>query len=141
MNAATMDSPISVVVGVDVVDIEQIGASIRNFGDRFLRRVYTQAEIDHCAGYVGQAGLERLATRFAAKEASVKALRPQGRWLDPRSIEVTVASSGAPSLVFHGEAQALADRAGLASWSLSMSHEARTATAVVVALCHGVPQP
>lgn len=58
-----------VSVGVDIVEIERIARTLARFGERFLRRVYTEAEIAYCRGRPS-----RLAARFAAKEAVAKAL-------------------------------------------------------------------
>ena len=71
--------------------------------------------------------------RFAAKEAAVKALRPEAPWADWRSIEVRRHASGWCDVVLHGEAAALAARQGIEALALSMSHHADHAAAVVVA--------
>ena len=56
-------------IGVDIVDIERIGQSVDRFGDRFLRRVFTEQELAYC-----NKRLDSLAARWAAKEAVAKAL-------------------------------------------------------------------
>ena len=76
---------------------------------------------------------ERFAARFAAKEATFKALRPDVPSIDWRSIEVRRHASGWCDVVLHGEAAALAARQGIETLALSMSHDAGCATAVVVA--------
>lgn len=70
-------------VGIDVVGVAEISDSIAAFGDRFLRRVYTPAELADCAR-----SPERLAAVFAAKEAVIKALRVAGGATPPRAIEI-----------------------------------------------------
>jgi holo-[acyl-carrier protein] synthase len=110
-------------VGIDLVQISRISGSLEAFGDRFLRRIY-------CAGELAYAGrdCERLAARFAAKEAAKKALGLDGvGW---RELEVVRQPDGACELVLHGAARAAAGERSLA---LSMSHEGDHATAVVIA--------
>jgi holo-[acyl-carrier protein] synthase len=58
--------------GIDLVEVERIAQSIARFGERFLRRVYTEGEIAYCQARI--AGAESFAARFAAKEAAAKAL-------------------------------------------------------------------
>ncbi|HQY90254.1 holo-ACP synthase [Caldilinea sp.] len=117
--------------GVDIIEIERVRAAIARYGDRFLHRVYTDAEI-HCCCHRN----ESLAARFAAKEAVAKALgtgvwRNGVAWTD---IEVLKEESGAPRLVLHGAAAAIAATRGLATWSVSLSHDRSRAIALVVAL-------
>ncbi len=109
-------------VGIDLVQISRIADSVAAFGDRFVRRVFTDDEV----AYAGEK-MERLAARFAAKEAAKKALELDGvSW---RDIEVHRRPSGAVELRLHGSAR---EAAGSAQFALSMSHEGDYATAVVV---------
>ncbi|MBE2236173.1 MAG: holo-ACP synthase [Caldilineaceae bacterium] len=117
--------------GVDIIEIERVRAAIARYGDRFLHRVYTDAEIHCCCQRH-----ESLAARFAAKEAVAKALgtgiwRNGVAWTD---IEVLKEESGAPRLVLHGAAASIAATRGLATWSVSLSHDRSRAIALVVAL-------
>ena len=100
-----------------------------------MERVYTEHELNSCvAGSPTQAA--SLAARFAAKEATIKVLRPAGHQPDWRSVEVPARSRG---LVHHGRsghAAALADEAGIAELAVSLTHEGDVAAAVVVALCN-----
>jgi holo-[acyl-carrier protein] synthase len=110
-------------VGIDLVQISRIVGSLDAFGERFLRRVFTHGEL----AYAGR-DPERLAARFAAKEAAKKALGLDGvGW---RELEVVRENSGACELVLHGAARAAAGERALA---LSMSHDGDHATAVVIA--------
>ena len=102
------------------------------FGARFLHRVFTHDEIAHCETFSGDAAFERMASRFAAKEATIKVLRPVGRYFDPRLIEVTRGENGATDIRLHGEALSLAERQQIESLSVSMSHEGQMAAAIVV---------
>uniref|UniRef100_A0A7C1JW07 Holo-[acyl-carrier-protein] synthase n=1 Tax=Caldilinea aerophila TaxID=133453 RepID=A0A7C1JW07_9CHLR len=117
--------------GVDIIEIERVRAAIDAHGERFLRRVYTEAELACCGDRV-----ESLAARFAAKEAVAKALgvgvwREGIAWTD---IEVLRDERGAPALHLHGAAAALAAEQGLVTWSLSLSHHRTQAVAFVIAM-------
>ena len=115
-------------VGIDLVEVSRIAESIERFGERFLRRIYTERELAY-ARSAPALELPRLATRFAAKEAAFKALDLGERGVGWREIEVESASSGACALRLHGAAARAAARAELA---VSLSHEGDFATAVVV---------
>ena len=126
----------TVRVGADLVAVRSVAESIARFGDRYLHRIYTEHEIASCVGppEVTSAGL---AARFAAKEATLKVLRPSGRrphWL---SIEVARHAEGWCEMSLHGYAAALAADAGIVDVAVSLTHEEGVAAAVVVALCFG----
>ena len=117
--------------GVDIVEIARIWAAIVRHQDRFLTRVFTEVEISQC-----HERPESLAVRFAAKEATAKALgtgiwRHNIGWTD---IEVVRAEYGAPSLRLHQGAQQRAALLGWSSWSVSLSHDRERAIAFVVAM-------
>jgi holo-[acyl-carrier protein] synthase len=114
-------------VGVDVVDLVAFKRQIAVVGDRFLARLLTPVEIDHCRGR-----LEQLATRIAAKEAVAKVLGTGFRGVRWHEIEVRTAANGAPSLGLVGAAALAARRLGLDSIEVSCSHEGRFAVAVAV---------
>lgn len=118
-------------LGIDLVDVERFRAVRERWGDRFLRRVFTEGEIAEC--------LRRgnpdsgLAARFAAKEAGMKALRTG--WsggVGWRDFEVVSASSGAPHMEVRGAAAQVARDLGVGAAHLSLSHDAGVAGAVVV---------
>jgi len=122
-------------VGIDLVRVSRIAESLAQFGDRFLRRVFTDDEIAYASAAPALTH-ERLAARFAAKEATIKALAAPGDdvawpW---RDIEVHRTASGACEIRLHGAAADHARRAGAASLAVSLSHEGDYATAVVLAL-------
>jgi holo-[acyl-carrier protein] synthase len=126
-------SPSALRVGVDLVRVADVVSSIARFGDRYASRIFTASERAYCAAGDAVAG-ERFAARFAAKEATIKVLRPApDETLAWSSIEVRPLAEGACEIVLHDEALALARRAGVAQLSLSMSHEQEYATATVVA--------
>jgi len=133
----------AVRAGVDVASVAAVKASITRFGDRYLRRVFTDRELSDCARDDGPSA-ESLAARFAAKEAVVKVLRPGGRQLDWRSIEVRREPDGSCSLALAGEAARRAQHAGLDDLAVALSHEGDIAVALVVALggsARGIEEP
>jgi holo-[acyl-carrier protein] synthase len=122
-------------VGIDLVMVSRVEASLARFGDRFLRRVFTDGEIAY-AQAAPNATAERLAARFAAKEATIKALDLGAGHVGIgwRQIEVAREDSGKCRLILHGAARAAADDAGVGELSLSMTHEGDYSAAVVLAL-------
>jgi holo-[acyl-carrier protein] synthase len=117
----------TVGVGVDLVDVPRF-ARVLARRPRLLERLFTDAERRDAANRP-----DRLAARFAAKEAVLKALGSGLGDAAFRCIEVRRAPSGAPELVLHAEARDLAGARGVGEWHLSLSHTAQVATAVVVA--------
>ena len=114
--------------GVDLIEIDRIRAVLDRYGERFLKRIYTDAEIHECRGRP-----ESLAARFAAKEATTKAL---GTGIGPvrwREVETLRKRSGEPYLVLHGRAEQIARYLGLGNWAVSLSHSKEMAIAVVIA--------
>jgi holo-[acyl-carrier protein] synthase len=118
-------------VGIDLVSVTRVEESLAQFGERFLRRVFTEGEIAYATSSPSQTA-ERLAARMAAKEATVKALRMVHEGVGWRQIEVVRDPSGACELVLHGRAREIAAAAGVDELSVSLSHECDYATAVVV---------
>lgn len=121
-------------VGIDLVSVQAVRESIREHGERYLKRVYTDGELRDCRD-AGGVSAERLAARFAAKEAALKVLRPDEQSVPWSSIEVVRRRSGWVELELSGSAAALAAEGGLSGFALSISHEGDYATAVVVAEC------
>ena len=118
-------------VGTDLVRVSRIAASLESFGEAFLRRSFTEAEIAYAtASPVSTA--ERLAARFAAKEATVKALGLPEQPRDWREIEVCRLSSGACKIELHGQVRAVAARLGAETFALSLSHDGDYAIATVI---------
>ena len=117
--------------GVDIAEVGRIKAAVERFGERFLRRVFTPAEVRYCMGKPN-AG-ERLAARFAAKEAGMKAigtgLRHGVTWQD---VEVLRMPGQRPVLKFSGKAAEFAGRLGCKRTHLSLSHTKEQAIAHVI---------
>jgi len=120
-------------VGVDLVSVARMRESLERFGEKLVQRVFTRDEIAYCrAG--GESAAERFAARFAAKEATLKVLRVESAWMALLpSIEVRRSPGGWCDLRLHGDARAIARRRGISGWSVSLSHEAGSAIAVVAA--------
>lgn len=120
-------------LGVDLVVVERVAESLRGpHRDHYLERVYTQREVDDCRGLSGRVEPERLAVRFAAKEAAIKALPGAGEEVRLTTIEVVTEPSGQVRLELSGRAAELAREAGLEELALSVSHEGGFATATVI---------
>ena len=122
--------------GVDIIEIPRIQRVFGEYGQRFLNRIYTPAEIEYCRGRA-----PNLAARFAAKEATMKALGTGVRGVGWRDIEVVRAPSGAPGIRLHGRAKRRAERLGLQEICISLSHSREYAVAVVVTQCLNVIRP
>lgn len=114
--------------GVDLIEIDRIERALEQWSERFLERVFTDAEIGDCAGKP-----ESFAGRFAAKEAVSKALGLGMVTLRWRDIEVVRGPYGQPGIQLHGSACAAAQELGLSRFQLSISHSRTDAIAVVVA--------
>jgi holo-[acyl-carrier protein] synthase len=122
---------VEVGVGTDIVAVERLASLVREGGERFLARWFTDDEVAYCRSKAQPA--LHLAARLAAKEAVAKALRSP--WEGPlpwHDIEVTLDAAGAPGIRLSGEAEQVADRLGVGTIQVSLSHcqEYATATAV-----------
>ena len=116
------------VTGVDIIEIQRIGAVATRYAQRFLNRIYTAREIAYCRGRSPQ-----LASRFAAKEAVMKALGTGIRGVRWRDIEVVREWGQAPTIQLHGTALGQAQRMGIEHLAVSLSHSHDYAVAFVVA--------
>ena len=115
------------VTGIDIIEIYRIRDVIARWGDRFLRRIYTPEELAFCNGKDN-----RLAARFAAKEAASKALGLGIRGIAWKEIEVVRQRGHPPSLRLHGRAAKRAEFLGIAHLTISISHSRDYAVASVV---------
>jgi len=116
-------------IGVDVVAVERIRGLLERHGERFLKRIYTQAEREYSGTFADP--LPHLAARFAAKEATYKAIPNPGpvRW---KEIEVRNDPTGKPHLFLSGETLRRAQDCGITSLNISLAHDAGVAIAQVV---------
>lgn len=119
-------------VGVDMVNIRELANMLETSETTFLDSCWTEAEQTYCAGSV-----PRLAARWAAKEAAMKALGHGLGEVDPLDIEVQAVEGEAPSLHLRASAAAFAAEAEINSLALSLTHETDFALAFVVALGPG----
>lgn len=118
-------------VGIDAVELDRFRRTLHRT-PRIVERLFSDAE----RAYADRRSdpTERLAARFAAKEATMKAMGV-GLWKFAfRDVEVVRAPSGAPSLRLYGRAAELADELGITEWRLSLTHTERTAQAIAIAL-------
>ena len=117
--------------GIDLCEVPRIRASIERYGQRFLDRVFTAAEIAYVEGKANR--YERYAARFAAKEAGMKAIGTGWRkGVRFRDFEVANTPSGKPTLTFHGEAAGFAARLGVRRVTVSLTHTATQGMAFVI---------
>ena len=119
-------------IGMDATEIDRIAATIARYGDRFLRRIFTEGEIAYATRR--RDPVPHFAGRFAAKEAAMKALgtgRSHGvLW---RDLEV-VRHGGPPQLQFHGGAGRRFAAMGGRSSLLTITHSVDLALAQVLIL-------
>lgn len=112
-------------LGIDIIKVGRIRASIERFGSRFSTRVLTEAE----RRYVRDRP-ETFAGRWAAKEAVSKVLGLGVRGIGWKDIEVERLPTGQPAIRLHGRAAQRADQLGMARIAVSITHESEYAVAV-----------
>ena len=113
--------------GVDIIEIDRIGAAVQRWGERFFHRIYTASELEYARGRLPQ-----LAGRFAAKEAVMKALGTGVRGVSWHEIEVVREQGQAPTITLHGRAKARAELLALGEIAISISHSRDYAVVVAV---------
>ena len=119
-------------IGFDATDIPRVAEVFRRYGDRFLRRVFTQREIDYCTRR--RDPVPHLAGRFAVKEAAMKALGTgHSRGVLWKDIEV-VRTSGPPQLQLHGGAARRAEAMHVRRSLVTITHSEALAMAQVLLL-------
>ena len=121
-----MKSP-KLAVGVDIIEINRIKQAILSWQNSFLQRIYTEAELENCKDMAS-----RLAVRFAAKEAVMKALGTGAKDLGWKDIEILSNTNGAPLIQLSGEAKDKAREIGVTEFSISLSHSKHYAIALVI---------
>lgn len=118
---------VTLSTGIDVIEIERIEHARDRWGDRFLNRIYTEKELAYCRGKA-----QRLAGRFASKEATSKVLGIGVRHIRWRDIEILPDSRGKPHVFLHGRAAAIAAHMGFTGFDVSITHSRADAVVVVV---------
>ncbi len=121
------------VVGFDLVECDEVREALDAFGQSYLDRIYLPAEIAYAEASPSQR-VERLAARFAAKEAVFKALQwPAESPRSFRDIEIVRGASGSCTVRLHGEVRVRAEATHFSVCSISLTHVRHTAGAVVLA--------
>ncbi len=115
-----------IYTGIDIIEIARVAGVRDRYPRRFLEKVYTAAEQRYARNRSPQ-----LASRFAAKEAVMKALGTGVRGVPWRSVEVMRKRGGPPEAVLHGNAKERADKMGITRIALSLSHSKEFAVASV----------
>jgi len=113
-------------IGVDIVEIARIEEAVTNWGERFLNRIYTEAELELCRN-----NFSSLAIRFASKEAVMKLLGTGIKGISWKEIETLSHPSGKPLVNLYGKAQAKIEELGLKEIAISLSHSKEYAIAMV----------
>ena len=114
-------------IGIDIIETERIESATKQWGERFLNRVYTEAELKICRDRIPS-----LAARFAAKEAVMKVLGTGAKGVGWREIEILADGNGKPSVKLHGRAKNKAEQLDLNEFSVSLSDTKQHAVAVAI---------
>ena len=122
----------TVAMGIDIQNVDEVTDSLESFGDRYLTRLYTERELEDCELF-RESLAKTLAARFAAKEAVLKALEPSDNIPPWRSIEVLLGARRCPLVHLSGAAQELAQQRGVDNVHLSIAFGRDFAVAAVVA--------
>ncbi len=118
-------------IGVDIVDIERLRAVLERQGNRFVRRVFTEAEREFCLSH--RDPVPHYAVRFAAKEALFKAIGTGwAKGVSWSDVEVLRKDHEAPTIALHGKAEQFSADLGSRHVHVSLSHSDTSAVAVVV---------
>lgn len=116
------------MIGVDIVEIHRIKHMVDTYGDRFIKRIFTDREILYC-NYSQRLRYQRFAVRFAAKEALIKAIGEKAfPWTD---VEIVKGEEGRPDFELFGKAALFANQQGIVDIYVSLSHTATNAVASV----------
>ncbi len=119
---------VNIAVGIDIIEVDRVRKVYEHHGERFLRRVFTEREIQQCRGKIN-----RFAARFAAKEAISKALGTGIHGVAWREMEVVQLRSGRPTVRLHGKAKLRAEQLGISAFDVSMSDLAHFSIAIAIA--------
>src|SRR5579885_3599894 len=126
---------VNIAVGIDIIEVSRVRKVFEHHGERFLKRVFTEIEARQCRGKP-----ERLAGRFAAKEAISKALGTGIHGVAWREMEVVQLRSGRPSVRLHGNAKRRAELLGLSAFDVSIADLVEFSIAIAVAIQTGFGQ-
>ena len=112
-------------VGIDIIETSRISEAVERWGNSFLERIYTAAELERYRNHP-----QSLAARFAAKEAVIKVLGIRGKGIGYTQIEILSDAGGKPTLRLYDQAKKCASVLGLTDIAVSLSHSRDYATAV-----------
>ena len=125
---------VNVAIGIDIIEVDRVRKVYQHHGDRFLKRVFTEAEVLQCRGKAN-----RLAGRFAAKEAISKALGTGLHGVAWREMEVVQLRSGRPTVTLHGNAKRRAQFLGISAFDVSIADLKDFSIAIAVAIQTSLP--
>ena len=126
-----------ILVGTDICEIERIQSIYEKYGEKFLKRTFTEGEINYCLNNPKHTA-SRLAVRFSAKEAVSKALGVGinkigwNKGVDWKDIEIIRNQNGDLGLKLHNKAKIMEDKLGITNWAVSVSHSKRDAVSTVI---------
>ncbi|MBC8473271.1 MAG: holo-ACP synthase [Candidatus Omnitrophica bacterium] len=106
--------------GVDIIEVGRVKHALDTWGERFLKRVFTDRELDYAS--TKKFSHENLAARFACKESVLKAFGDTRIGARLKNIEVLNDAKGKPEVVLHGEAKEFAEKKNIGNILVSMSH-------------------
>jgi phosphopantetheine--protein transferase-like protein len=115
--------------GIDTIELSRLDEIKPEIRTRFIQRVFTEKEVEQARDQT-----DVLSGLFAAKEAVSKALGTGIGYVNWRDIEIIHLKSGQPTIVLHGNAETVANKLDLTTWSVSISHDRNKAIAMAVAL-------
>ncbi|MCI4625876.1 MAG: holo-ACP synthase [Candidatus Magnetoovum sp. WYHC-5] len=115
-------------LGIDIIENQRIGLALKRWGERFLGRIYTEAELQYC--FSKKYPVPCLSARFAAKEAAIKAIG--GATVSFSDIEILSSNGGQPYLTFKGKALKYIEDIAITKIHISISHEQNYSVAVVI---------
>lgn len=125
---------VNIAVGIDIIEVERVRKVYEHHGERFLKRVFTEAEVRQCRGKAS-----RLAGRFAAKEAISKALGTGLHGVSWSEMEVVQLRSGRPTVTLHGNAKHRAQFLGISAFDVSIADLKDFSIAIAVAIQTSLP--
>ncbi|HKV02848.1 MAG TPA: holo-ACP synthase [Ktedonobacteraceae bacterium] len=125
---------VNVAIGIDIIEVDRVRKVYEHHGERFLKRVFTEAEVLQCRGKAN-----RLAGRFAAKEAISKALGTGLHGVAWREMEVVQLRSGRPTVTLHGNAKRRAQLLGISAFDVSIADLKDFSIAVAMAIQTSLP--
>lgn len=116
--------------GTDIIEIERVKNAVEKWGDNFLKRVFTDKEIDY--SMKKRFSYQHLAARFAAKEAVLKAFGDGFGFNNWQEVEIINDASGKPGVKLYGKLRELLHKKNIDDIIISMSHAKTCAQAIAI---------